>query len=146
MSLEPFFHHFPEIGMQETRSLTLGGEQHGVPAGRYAFIELYCTERGCDCRRVMLQVLSERDGVVASISYGFDRKGEMPGPFLDPLHDRSPYAEQLQKLTEELLLSDPVYTARLERHYRMIKEKTDRPAAKEYSWKRKPKKRKRPPQ
>jgi hypothetical protein len=146
MPLEPFFHHFPEIGKKETRSLTVGVVQHGVPASRYAFIELYCTESGCDCRRVMLQVLSECDGVVASISYGFDRNGEIPGPFLDPLHKRSRYAEGLLKLTEDLLFSDPVYVARLERHYSMMKEKTNRPAAKEYWWKRKPKKRKRPPQ
>jgi len=81
MPLEPFFHHFPDVAKQETRDLTVGGgPQHGVPEGRYAFMELYCTERGCDCRRVMLQVLSEReDAVVASVSYGFDRKAPMAG-------------------------------------------------------------------
>jgi hypothetical protein len=147
MPLELFFHHFPEIGKQETRSFTIGGgPDRGVPEGEYGFVELYCTERGCDCRRVMLQVVNERDGIVASISYGFDRKGEMPGPYLDPLHKRAPYADALLKMTEKLLFSDPVYVARLERHYQMIKEKSDRPAAKEYWWKRKPKKRKRPPQ
>jgi hypothetical protein len=144
MPLELFWRHFPEIAKKETRDLTLvGGPQHGVPEGRYAFFELYCTERGCDCRRVMLQVVNERDGIVASVSYGFDRKAPMAGPYLDPLHKRASYAKGLVRLMEELVFSDPAYVARLERHYRMMKDKTDRPLGKEHWWKKKPKKPKR---
>ena len=56
----------------------------------------------------------ERDGIVASISYGFDRKAPMAGPYLDSLHRRASYAKPLLKLTEELLFSDPNYVARLD--------------------------------
>jgi len=41
---------------------------------------------------------------------------------------------------DKYLFSDPAYVARLERHYRMMKDKTDRPAGKEHWWNRKPKK------
>lgn len=144
MPLEPFFNHFPEIGKQETRSLNIvGGAQDGVPEGQYAFVEFYCTERGCDCRRVILQVAKLDEGVVASVSFGFDRKAPMAGPYLDPLLKQAPYAAALLKLTEKLLLSDPAYVARLERHYQMLKAQTDPPAARDRWWK-KPKRRRRP--
>jgi hypothetical protein len=144
MYLEPFYHHSPDIGKRETRSLTIpDGAQGGVPAGMYAFVELYCTARGCDCQRVTLQVVSERDGIVASISYGFDRQAPMAGPFLDPLHRRASYATALLKLSEEFLFTDPMYVARLKRHYRLMKDKLDGPAPREHWWKRKPKKTKR---
>jgi hypothetical protein len=66
-------------------------------------------------------------GVVATISFGFDPDGPMPGPYLDPLNPQAPYAESLLELIDRLMLQDPAYVARLERHYQMIKDETDRP-------------------
>jgi len=44
-----------------------------LPEGRFIFRGLYCTDRGCDCRRVLLQIVSvERHEVVATINYGFE--------------------------------------------------------------------------
>src|SRR5262249_693844 len=73
MPNELFVQHFPEIGKAETRSLNLADSVEGVPAGSYGFVESYCTERGCDCRRVLLQVITPETGRVAVVSYGFDR-------------------------------------------------------------------------
>jgi hypothetical protein len=54
---------------------------------------------------------------VAWIRFGFDREEELAGPFLDPLHRHSPCAREMLDLVERLVLSDPRYVARLERHH-----------------------------
>ncbi len=42
--------------------LVLHVQQQGLPLppGEYGFFEWYCTEDDCDCRRVLLQVISAR--------------------------------------------------------------------------------------
>jgi hypothetical protein len=126
---ELFFHHFPEIAKAETRSMTLAAADGGVPAGNYAFFESYCTEPGCDCRRVLIHVTAD-EGIVAVISYGFDRNAPMCGPFVDPINPRAPYADGMLRLMRDVVLADPDYVARLERHYRMMRAMvaTTRPA------------------
>jgi hypothetical protein len=42
-----------------------------LPAGAYLFMEMFCTEPDCDCRKVMMWV--EHDGrYVALINYGWE--------------------------------------------------------------------------
>jgi len=60
--------------------------------------------------------------MLAAISFGFDRADEMAGPFLDPLNEQSEYAPALLDLAADVVLADPAYVARLEAHYRMVKE------------------------
>jgi hypothetical protein len=129
MANELFFHHFPDLAEAETRWLSLPAVTDGVPAGQYGFVESYCTDPTCDCRRVLLNVLRKDQGIVAVVSLGFDRNGPMPGPFLDPLNPQAPYAGNLLRLMCEIVLSDPAYVARLERHYRMVKEKLAKPGS-----------------
>jgi hypothetical protein len=140
--LEAFHKHFPRIGRDEARTVMLrGGTGGGIPDGDYLLLESYCSDRTCDCRRVMLNVFSPSAGIVASISYGFDRNGSMPGPFLDPMNEQSTYAPEVLDLVRTVVLSDPEYVARLERHYNMMKDKLGRPHADESPWwKRKRKK------
>jgi len=41
-----------------------------MPVGHYAFVEFYCEEEDCDCRRVLLQVWkSDRPGVVLATAF-----------------------------------------------------------------------------
>lgn len=146
MSLEMFYHHFPDLARQETRAVTVKeGDEGDVPPGLYALMECYCVRPTCDCRRVLLQVYSPPTGLVAAIGYGFDRDRPLAGPMLDPLHPRPPYGEALLKLVDELCLHDPEYVARLERHYHMMREKVAREQDRGPWWKRKPKKPKRGP-
>ncbi|NWJ97875.1 MAG: hypothetical protein HXX20_19140 [Chloroflexi bacterium] len=118
---------FPEQGLKETRSITTSGYP-GLLDDCYGLFEAYCTDPKCNCRRVMLNVVSlyhpERYNTqyLASISYGFDRKEEMAGPFLDELNPQSPLAKALLSMVEELVLSDPAYIARLEAHYKQVKQ------------------------
>ncbi|MDX9953800.1 MAG: SEC-C metal-binding domain-containing protein [Anaerolineae bacterium] len=114
----------PELASRETRALTLLMPQRGVPAGKYAIVESYCADPACDCRRVMLTVIEEHHPhtSLASINYAFDADDPDPGPFLDPLNPMSAYAQGLMELVTELVLSDPAYLARLERHYALTKQ------------------------
>lgn len=135
MYLVPFYKLFPEVAGKETRVLTTFGHG-GLPADSYGLLEFYCPDPDCDCRRVLLNVVSEKHlerGFLASISYGFDRDAEMAGPFLDPMNPQSEYAEMLLEHVE-VALSDPRYVARLERHYAMVKEAAADPTHPAYRW------------
>lgn len=129
MGLMHFTTLFRDIGQQETRVVVIP-DGCPVPPGRYAFVEMYCSEPGCDCRRVMLQVVFEAtEEVLAHISYDFDRDGsEMSGPLLDPLNKQSDLASHLLDLAESLLLSDEAYVAHLQRHYAMFKARVQETA------------------
>jgi hypothetical protein len=90
---------------------------------------------------VMLNVCHKDLGLVAVIGFGFDADDSMGAPMLDPLNPQSKYAERILELTCNLVLRDPAYVARLERHYRMVKEKfaapphqADRPKQTEERW------------
>lgn len=144
MPMVPFSKFYLDLAKAEIRSATVGTEW-GLPSpGPYAFFESYCDEQGCDCRRVILTVLSPQvPGVVATISFGFDPGGDMRGPFLDPINPQSEHAEAALALTE-YVLEDADYVARLERHYHLVKDaiQDQRPADQPW-WKRKRKKPKR---
>lgn len=130
-----FFHQlFPEIGISETRtaSILVDGE---LAADSYAFLECYCVERGCDCRRVLIKVLSKKRGrEEATINHAFDPPApdDLDGlqegqTFLDPLHPRTSQAKALLDLFVGIL-SSPGYEERLERHYAMVKDALEDPA------------------
>ena len=127
----PFGSVFREIAARETRSVRISesSEHQGpfdTPAGEYAFLEHYCDEAGCDCRRVMLAVVSRASmAPVAWISHSFDPP--KPGAhikeqtFLDPMFKHAPYGRDLMRIFLARVLDEP-YDARLRRHYRMIKD------------------------
>lgn len=139
MPMIPFMERFPEVGARETRSVTVPPRQD-LPEGEYGFVELYCDEPGCDCRRVMIDVLRPETGwskVWATISYGWDtldfyRQGgvggsdplQIKGPYLDPLNPQTKYSSALLNLFR-FLVQSPEYVARLQRHYQMFRESVD---------------------
>ena len=59
MPMVPFFTRFPEIAERETRSVFLKNHE-GLPDGEYAFLEHYCDEPGCDCERVIVNVVTPK--------------------------------------------------------------------------------------
>ncbi len=137
MSMAPFHTRFPEIAKHETRSVTVRGAPE-LPDGEYGFIEFYCNDPGCDCRRVVINVVCSTTGpkVWASINYGWESlefyeqwmgnkesaRGAQ-GATLDPFNQQSPYSRVFLKLFEEVCLADPIYVARLKRHYELYKAK-----------------------
>lgn len=123
----------------ETRVLTVLNPGSGLPPNEYAFIEHYCADPTCDCRRVVLQVWSKNTPgqVLATIGYGWedeafytqwnwgdDKMGrEMKGPALETFQPQSNLAEKLLHQFKEAVMADKDYLKRLEAHYAFAKEK-----------------------
>ena len=137
MPMAAFGSRFPEIALKETRSMTLRG--HAVlPDGEYGFLEFYCDETGCDCRRALFMVVSPDPSlpVWATINYGWESRDyyakwmgdpkltdEAYGASLEPLGRQSPFAAALLKLFVEVV-ADDAYVERLKRHYALFKSTT----------------------
>ena len=133
----PFHSRFPELAQKETRSLTVF-KHDTLPADEYALLEFYCEGPDCDCRRVMLYVVSRRrQQPLAVIAYGWedrvfyrrwlgdddpDNLAALQGPTLNRMSRQSPLAPALLEFVTEMVLSDEAYVARLARHYRLFKK------------------------
>lgn len=140
MPYEPFYERFNEIAMKETRSITIHNNP-GLPDDDYGFLEAYCNDENCDCRRVFFNVISRKSGeVVAVIAYGWEDREfyarwytqndpkiirEMQGPILNPSSNQSELSPALLRIVRDTLLKDPAYIERLKHHYWMFKEKVD---------------------
>ena len=136
MPMAPLYERFRELAFRETRSVIVPCAGI-VPAGEYGFLEFYCNEPNCDCRRVLLQVIRSHTGtrVWASINFGWETVGfyerwfhgdadlarEMAGATLDPLNPQSVHSEGLLRLFREVVLKDAAYVERLRRHYLLFK-------------------------
>jgi len=140
MPMTLFMERFREVGARETRSAKIT-EPGDLPVGEYGFLEYYCDEPGCDCRRVTIRVLRPETGwskILATISYGWEsadfyRKWsvagsdpiEMQGPGLDRLNPQTQYSSGLLDLFR-FLLESTEYVDRLKRHYRMFRESVEK--------------------
>jgi hypothetical protein len=150
-----FHNFFPELAERETRSITIPpGSSLGLPPGEYGFLEMYCDERGCDCRRGLLSVIArDQVGIQAVIGWGwedvdfyarwmkFGNKADaarMKGPALNPLSPATELAPALLEVVRTILLQDPAYVERIKRHYQMFRAKI---AKSQRSRRRKPRKR-----
>jgi hypothetical protein len=142
----PFYTRFPELAARETRCIRVilpGGK---LPIGEYGFIEHYCSDVNCDCRRVLLLVTAATSPQIplAWINFGWESAEfytqwmhgdeeageESTDATLDPLQTQSPLADGLLEMFRKLLMTDADYVARLARHYAMFKQDLrDRPNA-----------------
>ena len=144
MSFRMFHEICQEVAFRETRSIALSDNfGYDLPADDYAFLEMYCSEAGCDCRRVYFQVIamSNPSVVLAVISWGWEtlafyRKwGHYPGagqdakmmkgPVLALLNKQSALAPALLELAKGMLLSSPEYVERIKRHYALFRGKIE---------------------
>lgn len=125
-----FAERFPEIARLETRTAIIGAEYAELPADEYIFVENYCADPSCDCRRVVIAVLSgRRHAQVATINHAFEPPSasdlEEDQTFLDPLNPQSDISPGLLDLFERVVLKDEAYRRRLERHYQLMKGSSD---------------------
>ena len=145
MSYAPFFEYFPEIAKDETRVITIMGKSSWkLPPAEYAFLEMFCNEPGCDCRRVMFTVMSslDKERPKAVIAYGWEKKRfyvkwlrdtdpamirDLIGPVLNLGSPESDISQTLLKLFKDVLLKDKQYIERVKRHYFLVREKIDGP-------------------
>jgi len=131
MGMFPLWAMFPEIAEAETRTVRVP-EGNPVPADTYALVELYCIDPGCDCRRVMVNVIKDSESRhVATINHAFDPEDSpaaaLGQTFLDPLNEQTDLGPPLLALFK-LMLLDHSYWARLERHYQLVKAAVRDPA------------------
>ena len=61
MELVPFYIRFPDLAEKETRSIFIF-KSGDLPPGQYGFLELFCDDPKCDCRRVVISVISPQRG------------------------------------------------------------------------------------
>ena len=127
MSMSSFQVLFPEVARKETRTAhVLRPGNFNLPVDEYGFLESYCDQNDCDCRRAMISVFGANQGkVLASIGLGFDSGEVGAGPFLDPLGPQSIHSQDLLRLFTNVINDDPDYLARLQQHYTQYKEKID---------------------
>ncbi len=131
--------HFPELAERETRSVTVPAHSDvGLPPGEYGFLEMFCDEPGCDCRRVMFYVVSPgRKDELAVVAYGWESTdfyarwlklddplmlAEMKGPVLNMGSPQSDLGPAILGLVRDVLLEDTAYVQRVKRHYKMFRE------------------------
>jgi hypothetical protein len=136
--MKAFFTRYPREAAQETRTILVpSGEP--VPADSYGFIEFFCAEPGCDCRRVLVSVVARStQRVMATLNYGWetvefyrrwshgdDMAQEMAGASLEPLATQTEYAHYFLGVFCEMISADSAYGRRIRRHYEMFKRPED---------------------
>ena len=62
--MPPFHSLLPELAQREVRCVHLGATtettpEPALPADEYLYMEFYCEDLNCDCRRVFLQVIAK---------------------------------------------------------------------------------------
>jgi hypothetical protein len=143
MSYEFFYSQFPEVAEQETRVITVLPESDSeLLPGNYALCEMFCNERKCDCRRVLLYVTSSDDmsTVEAVVAYGWESRkfyikwmgdneeaviDNLKGPALNVGSPQSENAYAVLDLVKDTALKDVAYVERLKRHYAMFRSKIE---------------------
>lgn len=144
MPYKLLYEYLPELAERETRTISvLQPTALGLPLGQYSFLEMFCDERRCDCRRVMWWVASTRQREPeAVIAWGWESRrfyarwlGEdapevldaLQGPCLNLGSPQSALAPALLRLCTEHLLGNPAYVERLKRHYRLFRARVEAP-------------------
>jgi len=134
---------FPVLAERETRTITiLENSTVRLPPGEYAFCEMFCDEKGCDCRRVFFTVRASfaPEQIQAVVAWGWEdidfynkwmKYGtpadaiELQGPVLNMGSPETRLSDEILKLTKEVLLKDSEYVERVKRHYQMFRFKIE---------------------
>lgn len=140
MQFDSFYKYFPEIAKRETREIVIN-RPSGTLSGGYGLLEMYCTDPECDCRRVMFNIVSEKEKTtVAVIGYGWEDEdfyekwygekdiniiNDMRGPSLNSASRQTKYAPELLEVIENVVLQDEDYVDRLKKHYEIFKQKLE---------------------
>jgi hypothetical protein len=141
MIFEPINRFYPKIAEKEVQLLVIE-EGEELPSGMFILMPTFCTDKKCDCRRTIINVLSFTSkgapGHVASISYGWEsmefyRKWSLglseemlrdfKGPALDFAQQQSKFAPLFLKKISDTTLKNNAYIKLLKRNYVYIKRK-----------------------
>ena len=142
MEFIPFFHRHDSLAKHETRAVTLPeNNEWDLPGGEYGFVESFCIDDACDCRKAMIAVCGGNPPYIqATIGYGWESAAfyttwlhgdeevgtRMVGSYLEPGAQQSPASHKWLKIWNELIIADETYRTRILRHYRLFKNKETR--------------------
>lgn len=138
-----FHSRIPEVAERETRTITvIDSSRFILPAADYSFLEMFCDEPGCDCRRAFFCVVSSlQNDIKAVIAWGWEKDAfyakwmgnndphdikELVGPVLNLASPQSEIAPALLNLFQEVLLTDDAYIERVKRHYDMFRKTVEK--------------------
>lgn len=140
MQFVPFFNKCPEVADNETRTaFILNENEYGIPKGQYVYIENYCNDPKCDCRKVMINVF-QLDGknsqIFATIGFGWEDveyyskwlhgdtelAKEMKGASIELGAPQSQYSKACLAMVKSQCLNDSVFINRLKEHYHLFKQ------------------------
>lgn len=124
VDMVPYPMLFPTAG-EGVVSLYLPNKVGKAKAGGYTYIEAYCVQENCDCRRVSLLVVNEKGKIVAVIEFGFDPDGPYAGPFLNENEKQSAAAADLLQIFVEALNDNTQWLKGMYRHYKEVRKKLD---------------------
>lgn len=139
MYLTTLLQTYPAIAKREMRIVSIGNDQPEIPKGDYLFMEYYCLDKKCDCRRAQIQVFAHppvgRPKSYAVLSYGWESSafyqnwgGNLSaeelsgfmGPGLEIMSPQSPAAEAFLGQFKAMLREE-AYRNQLIRHYTQVK-------------------------
>lgn len=96
-----------------------------VKAGEYNFVEAYCVDVGCDCRRTVIFVINDKRKRAAVIEFGFDPDDPLAGPYLDEYEKQPAGAEGLLQIFVDLINEYPEWLKGMYRRYKQVRKKVD---------------------
>jgi len=105
--------------------LTLPRKVGKTKAGEYSFVEAYCIEEDCDCRRTVILVFNAKGKQVAAIEFGFDPTEPLAGPYLNEYEKQLPGAEDLLQIFVEAINDNPDWLKGMYQHYKEVRKKVD---------------------
>ena len=128
--------YFPEIAEKETRCIQIFNDLE-LAGDQFILMELFCDEPQCDCRRVMLNVISaNRRKPVAIINFGWEKEifytnwfgkydkeilHELKGPSINTFSQRTEITDKIFERVK-VTLEDGFYVKRIIEHYVLFRE------------------------
>jgi hypothetical protein len=105
-----------------------------LPDGEYSFIDMYCSDPSCDCRKTMIQVM-HNGKLVSIINYGWESAGfyekwvgsDTDGNLFPPMNGATIDLTSPNLVGEEGMLGlfyallNDMWIAKFKRHYKEVK-------------------------
>lgn len=138
MKFLSFFDEFPELIGSEFRNIFIfNNDIHKhIPPGNYAFLEMFCPDVDCDCRKVIINIITaDPPKTWVTLNYGWESEEyyknwwgknhflykPMSGVVFDP-PTNDPLKNEFLKIFQDIIQTDKKYANRIETHYLMFKE------------------------
>lgn len=131
----PLYEFLPDLAERETRKVVLLQETYGLPADLYFLMESYCAGKDCDCRKVMINVISDKTSkILGTVGFGWESEEfyiewmgdeelgrQATGTYLELGGTQTEHSNKCLELVNNSL-RDPHYIDLLKKHYKSFKK------------------------